>query len=654
MTILAMSKLRAIAPKNVRLPLMDELTKVGCVEVGNSAARLAEEEWAGVLQKFIDPSDAERRLSVLNSARELLDKYGAIKTSLLSPRRQVTEQEFQDKTIVDGACAAADVLNELGRQLSARISEAGRLVAKKASLMAWNNLDVPLDIKSGKRYKIVFGVSPTAGVPAQELVNEVTSMELAELALVSSDREQNYYLLLTHSSLHDEIMDKLKSKGFSVVNFKDVEGTASENIRQLELHQTEVENRRMEVIEKIKTMADQKDAIEHALDVFSIERERDQALSRLAGTQKTLLLEGWVPKVCEAQVAGILDSYGCAYQFDAPGEEDDDIPVLLQNNQYVTPFTTVTELYALPTYRSGLDPNPFMAPFFCIAFGIMTGDIMYGIMITLASWYLIKKMRPPEGSVLKRLLKLGFLCGLSGLVWGALFGGFLGNSIPAVSGAMLGREIALPPLLYDPMAEPMTLLIMALAFGFIQICFGLCLKGYKSIKQGLMFDAVCDAGFHLALLAGVALCLIDTNVGLSVMAIGALGIVCTGGRAASNIFTKLVGGLSSLYNCVNYLSDTLSYARLLGLGLATAVIAQVVNTLSTLAGPGFIGWIIFIPIFVFGHVFNLVINLLGVFVHSARLQFIEFYSKFYEPGGRHFAPLFNDTKYVEITIKEVV
>jgi len=289
-----------------------------------------------------------------------------------------------------------------------------------------------------------------------------------------------------------------------------------------------------------------------------------------------------------------------------------------------------------------------MAPFFFLFFGIMTGDIGYGIMISLVSWYVIKKSRPSEGSAMKRLLQIGLLCGISGAVWGVLFGGFFGDLIPAFSRAMLGREITLPPLLFDPVSNPMALLIMALVFGFIQICFGLGLKGYKMIKQNRTLDAVCDAGFHLLLLFGAALCAISTDVGLTVMAGGALGIVLTGGRANSNIITKFFGGLGSLYNCVNYLSDVLSYSRLLGMGLAASVIAQVVNTVGLLGGPTPLGWVVFVLMFMIGHTFNLLIGLLGTFVHSARLQFIEFFSKFYESGGRPFTPLFNQTKYVEM------
>jgi len=646
-TILEMSKLRAIAPKDIRRPLMKELTRVGCVEIESSAVRLAEEEWQDVLKKFFEASDVDQRLSVLTSARELLDKYVPDKSGFLSSRRLVTEQEFHDESITNGACDAAAVLNELGRQLTACAGEEGRLAAKKISLLAWNSLDVPLDIKSGKHYKIVFGVSPAAGAPAKELVDEASSKDLAELVLVSSDREQNYYLLLVHSGMYDEVMDRLKSKGFSIISFKDAEGTASENISQLETQLQDIENRRLEIIGKIKEFAGQKDAIEQTIDVFTIESARDQVLSGLAGTQKTLLLEGWTPKECEAKVVEILDRYGCAHQFEAPGE-DDDVPVLLQNHHLVTPFTVVTDLFALPTYKSGLDPNPFMAPFFFLFFGIMTGDVGYGIMIALASWYILKKSRPAEGSEMKRLLQMGALCGISAIVWGLLFGGFFGNIVPAFTGTMLGNQITLRPMLFDPVGNVMSMLAMALALGFIQVCFGLGLNAYKLIKHNRPMDAFFDAGLDILLLFGVLLCIVSTNAGLAVMGLSALGMLLTGGRENSNIIAKLFGGFVRVYNCINYLSDILSYSRLMGLALAAAIIAQVVNTIGLLIGPSTIGWVVFVPIFILGHTFNILIGLLGAFVHSTRLQFIEFFNKFYEYGGKEFTPLFNKTQYVEM------
>ncbi len=650
MTIVAMSKLRVIAPQNVRRPLLKELARLGCVEIGSSAEHLADQEWAEVLEKFNENSETDRYLSLLTTARELLDKYAAVKSGFLTSRRQVTEQEFQSEKIVEEACAAAEKLNELGRQITIGYSEEGRLAAKRAALMPWQSLDVPLDHPSGKYYRVLFGVSPAAGIAPGELAEAAAAGGTADLRLISSDREQNYYLLLLHAGSFDEVMDVLKAKGFSLSSFKDSPGTAGENILRLDCQLREVAAQRGELIGKIKALADQKAPIEQAIDKLTIENRREQLLNTLAGTKKTLFIEGWVPKASEAEVAKILENQACAYQFDAP-DEDEEPPVLLQNSKLVAPFSMVTELYALPTYSSGLDANPFMAFFFLIFFGLMMGDVGYGIIITLVSWLILKKTRPAEGSIMKRLMQLGFLCGLSTIVWGAFFGGFFGDAVKAFSTHMLGREILIKPILFDPMADPMTLFILSLVFGFIQIFLGMCLNAYKLIKHGQILDAVFDVGFWLLILVGVPVCLLNVNAGLIVMAAGALGVLCTAGRSKSGFLSKLAGGLGSLYGITGYLSDILSYSRLLALSLATAVIAQVMNTMGTLGGPTVLGWVLFILVFIVGHVFNVAINILGTYVHTSRLQYIEFFGKFYEPGGRAFSPLFNKTKYVEI-IKE--
>ena len=648
MTIVAMSKLLAIAPKNNRRLLLKELTQRGCVEIDSSAEHLTEEEWAEVAERFDDASDVDRRLAVLSSARELLDRYAPSKSGFLVSRRQISEQEFLNETIVKEAQAEADTINDWGRQSVACAAEAVRLAARKAALMPWQSLDISLNAHSGKYYHVLLGVSPFAGTAAQDLLDTAAAAGPAELQLISSDREQHYYCLILHAGFYDEVMDGLKAKGFSIVSFKDIEGTAAENISNLDTQLQEVEAKRLEIITHIKEAGDKKAAIEQAIDALTIESRRDQVLSGLAATNQTLYLEGWTPKSCESAVAEVLEQFGCAYQFLSP-EEGEEAPVLLANNKYVEPFTMVTELYSMPTYTSGLDPNPFMAPFYFIFFGLMMADMGYGLVISFVAHYIIKKSRPDPGSIKERLMKLMLYCGISTFLWGLLFGGFFGDAVGAFSTKILGIDFALRPLLYDPLAEPMNLFILSLAFGFIQTLLGLGLNAYKMIKHGHVADAVFDAGFWMLLLLGVPLCVVNVNAGLSVMGAGALGVVLFAGRENKNPLKRIVGGLGSLYGVTGYLSDILSYSRLLALSLSGAVIAQVMNTMGSLGGRSIVGVIAFFVVFVIGHVFNVAINIIGTFVHTSRLQFIEFFGKFFDSGGKPFTPLYNKTKYVEIT-----
>ena len=646
MSIVVMSRLSVIAPRNVRRPLLKELTKLGCVEVGASADRLTDPDWAAVAEKFAETDNHADLLSQLNAAHEVLAKYAPHKSGFLSPRRMVSESAFQDEGVLKSALEAAERLNGYGREIAALYSEEGRLTAKKASLAPWADLDVPFGASFGHSFKVLFGVTPAAGANPTELTAEVEGSQAACLKLVNSDREQNYFLLVVHNDSLEAVMDIVKAKGFSTVSFKDVEGTAAENIRQVDAKLKEVEIQRQAATARIQACADQREAIEQAIDVLGIENRRDQVLNNLIATKETVFLEGWTPKDAEASVAAVLEKYGCAYSFDSPAEGEEP-PVLLRDPKVIEPFGMVTELYALPTYESNLDPNPFMAPFFFIFFGLMMGDLGYGIIISLVAWFILKTARPPEGGAMRKLMKIGLYCGFSTMIWGVLFGSFFGNLIPAFTGSMLGHEITIKPLLFDPMADPMSLFYLSLAFGFIQIFLGMGLQGYQLIRRGQVFDAVCDIGFWFLILGGVPVCLLNVNVGLILMAVGAAGVLLTGGRAKKGL-GKITGGLGSLYGITSYLSDILSYSRLLALSLATAVIAQVMNTMGTLAGSTVAGWILFIVVFVVGHIFNVAINILGTYVHTSRLQYIEFFGKFYEPGGRKFEPLFNKTKYVEI------
>lgn len=277
-----------------------------------------------------------------------------------------------------------------------------------------------------------------------------------------------------------------------------------------------------------------------------------------------------------------------------------------------------------------------MAPFFFIFFGMMVSDAGYGILLALASFLAIKKIKPK--GMAKKLLELLLLGGISTLIWGAIFGGWFGGLIP------------LPPIWINPIEDPMSLLVFSFILGLIQIYTGLILKAYINIKDGDLLSALFDQGFWLVLLTGcIMFALPGTAQAAKIVAIvGAVGLILTQGRTQKNPIQKLLSGVMSLYDITGYLSDVLSYSRVLALGLATGVIGTVINTMAELVGVNIIGYIAMVLILVIGHVFNIAINALGAYVHSSRLQYVEFFSKFYEGGGRAFNPFRINTRYINL------
>ena len=295
MSIVKMSRLHIVAPQNIRRPLLRELTRFGCVEIGNTADHLVDPQWAEVLQKLHESTDSTRVLSSFKSALETLNKYAPIKSSMLAPRRQISENDFDNQQCISEATDAAEQINNYARQIASLYAEEARLVAKKVSLVPWSPLDVPLGTEFGTRFKVIFGVSPASADP-QSLIAEADLIGECDLQLVSSDREQHYYLLIAHRSVFDQVLDQLKPKGFSLTTFKDIQGTAADNIAALEANISQLADQRLALIEKIKENGNKRNFLEQGIDVLDIETQRDEVINGLAGTAKIAFLEGWYRK----------------------------------------------------------------------------------------------------------------------------------------------------------------------------------------------------------------------------------------------------------------------------------------------------------------------------------------------------------------------
>jgi V/A-type H+-transporting ATPase subunit I len=269
----------------------------------------------------------------------------------------------------------------------------------------------------------------------------------------------------------------------------------------------------------------------------------------------------------------------------------------------------------------------------------------------LATGLILKKYRL-EG-MKYQMIKLFFYCGLATAFWGLMFGGWFGDIVAVVGRTFFNADVSIPPIWFDPLENPMKLLIFCFILGAVHIFVGMGLAAWLSIKDGRPWDAVFDVGLWYILLIGATLLLIGVvpEIAKWMAIIGVVGIIITGGRNKKGL-GKLVGGLGSLYGITGYLSDVLSYSRLLALGLASSVIASVVNTMGSFGGPGVKGVILMIIAFVIGHTYNFAINSLGSFVHSCRLQYVEFFGKFYESGGEAFQPFGENTKYIAIQREE--
>ena len=334
-----------------------------------------------------------------------------------------------------------------------------------------------------------------------------------------------------------------------------------------------------------------------------------------------------------------MKKYGCAYELSDPTPEDT-VPIKLKSNPLTSPLNMVTEMYSLPSY-DGIDPNPLIMPFFTVFFGIMYNDAGYGLVLIAFSLFIRAKVK--LRGALKYMMSLMTLCGITSVVVGLLTGSFFGDAIPTIAG-IYGREITLP-YVFSPLEDPLLVLIGALIIGGIQIITGMIISAYMKIRDGHPLDALMDEGSWWLLFAGIAV--LATGGTYWVAIAGVVALVLTQGRSKPKLIGKLISGLASLYDITGYFGDILSYSRLMALMLAGGVIATVVNMLGSL--PGSI--VFYLIIFLVGHLFNMGINIIGTYVHASRLQYLEYFGKFYREGGKPFRPLTLKTKYVDI-IKE--
>lgn len=653
MSIARMKKLSAIGLASDREDLMEKLMAMGMVEITAQEEKLNDHMWREMVMRDGDEkavSTYEAGISRVSQALDVIEKHSTEKSPFLRTRRPVTADGFKK------VCSEEGMISEKVshvNSLSAKHAEHSNLINKteslKLSLMPWADYDLPLDDLGTRTTDILLGVLPAVsdvGLFKGQMEEKVPASEVVP---VHKDEEQHYLCIFCEKTGRVTAEEVFREYGFSKVGFGEIKGTALENIAEAEGKIEQLQREKEAIEEEIRAYEKDKPELELLHDNLIIKRDRASIRQSLLITKKAFTIEGWFPAAAEKKVSGLLSGMGCYYEIFNP-EKDEETPVLLLNGSFSMPFESITKLYALPASGS-IDATPFFALSYAIFFGMMLGDAAYGIIMTLVTGLVLKKYKL-EG-MKYQLVKMFFYCGIATTFWGAMFGGWFGDFVAIVGKTFFNADVSIPPIWFDPLAEPMKLLIFCFILGGIHLFVGMGLNAWLSIKDGRPWDAVFDVGFWYLLLIGVTLLLVGVipEIAKWMAILGAVGILLTGGRDKKGI-GKIIGGLGSLYGITGYLSDVLSYSRLLALGLASGVIASVVNTMGSFGGSGIKGILIMTFAFVVGHTYNFAINGLGSFVHSCRLQYVEFFGKFYISGGEAFRPFNENTKYVYIQREE--
>lgn len=634
-----MKHLRLLGMESEREALLKAMQDMECVEI--SSIDGSEE---ALKSGFAKPDDkalmsAQEASRAYRTALASLDRFAPEKKGMFRKRQGVSRAVFFSAESEENARTAAETINKDTRRLGEIESERTKNEALRASLAPWLTVDAPLGGANGA-LSMFFG---TVGLNVTDDALKALADSLDGLLTwqqASSDRSLRYLLVMCHRSVRERALSALRDLGFSTVSFRGMTGTAKENDKALAENLAALEKERQEIEQRIAGLGGKREALLEASDRAAIALRREEAKSRLVGTDKVFLLEGWLPADRCAEIEKTLKPFSCAIETREPTEDEyPQVPVQLKNNKLTRPLNMVTEMYSLPAYGT-LDPNPLMAPFFILFYGIMMADMGYGLLMMIASVIIGKKYRPKGTS--GELFSLLGLCGISTFIMGALTGGFFGDFLTQLVAIVSPGTVFALPKLFDPLDDLTMILIGSMALGMVQIVTGMAISLIEKCKRKKFLDAFFEEITWWIVFIGIAL--LALGKGAAVLYVGC-ALVLLGPIVQGKGWGKLTGVFGSLYNHVTgYFGDILSYTRLMALMLAGSVIAQVFNMLAAMPG----NVIAFIIISMLGNAMNFGLNLLGCYVHDLRLQCLEFFNKFYVDGGKPFRPMTLDTEYVDL------
>mgnify|MGYP002551619349 CR=1 FL=1 len=634
-----MKHLRLLGMESEREALLKTMQDLECVEISHIDG--SEEALKTGLAKPDDRAllNAQEESRAYRAALAALDRFAPEKKGMFRKRQGVSRASFFDEENERQARAAAEAINADMRRLGEIESERTKNEALRASLTPWLAVDAPLDSTDGV-LSLLFG---TVGATVTDDALRALSDSLSGLLTwqqASSDKTLRYLLIACHKSVKEQALSALRELGFSTVSFRGLCGTAEENDKKLEAALAALESERREIERRVERFGGNRETLLEASDRAAILLRREEAKSRLIETDKVFLLEGWLPADRCTALEKALEPFTCAVETREPAEDEyPQVPVQLRNNKLTRPLNMVTEMYSLPAYGT-LDPNPLMAPFFILFYGIMMADMGYGLLMMIASVIISKKYRPKGTS--GELFSLLGLCGLSTFIMGAMTGGFFGDFLTQLVAIVSPGTVFALPKLFDPLDDLTMILIGSMALGLVQIITGMAISLIEKCKRKKFLDVFFEEITWWIVFLGIALAVLKK--GTAVLYLGC-ALVLLGPIVQGKGWGKLTGVFGLIYNHVTgYFGDILSYTRLMALMLAGSVIAQVFNMLAAMPG----NVIAFLIISMLGNAMNFGLNLLGCYVHDLRLQCLEFFNKFYVDGGKPFRPMTLDTEYVDL------
>ncbi len=668
MAVLQMNKICICAVKKDRKRILEYLQRQGCVEIDTTKSSddvFTREATASICATL------NKSCSTAADCSIALDKYCPEKKPMLEflkgrkPSTVAQSEDFYRRK--DDVLQTAHRILQLDRNVEEAKAEILRLDAQEEALLPWMNLPVPQTFRGTKNTSVYIGSVEgeyTLSGLLEVLAGTSPELEVFHAQIVSSSKIQTCFYLVVLKADAPKAEAALRAIGFSapVSSSHHMPLEKKELIRQQKQDAQAVIDQAEKEIRGYEGMREDFRFLE---DHMRMRDEKYEAIEHLLQSKHTFVLNGYIAAEDTERLQHEMEErFGCAV-YTEPAGDDENTPVKLRNSKFAAPLESVIESYSLPNPKE-IDPTPVMSIFYYLMFGLMFSDTGYGLIVAAFCGIALLLYKNMESNW-KRNLSMFFWCGISTMFWGVVFSSYFGDAIAIISKTFFGHEVTIPPLWFAPLDNPMLLLVFCLGIGVVHLTTGYIMKALNLFRSRAYLDIVYDVVFPLAILlcmlpvlmgsdmfvtmAGFKLTLsaATVNILMIIAVVCMFGVLLTGGRESRSWFKRILKGAYALYNVLaGWISDILSYSRLLALGLATGVIASVFNSLGALAGKSILGVLVFLFAFLVGHVLNIGINILGAYVHSNRLEYVEFFSKFYEGGGRKFLPFGMHTKHYRI------
>lgn len=695
MSLVPMKRIEIIAMQRDAKKIVETLQRQGVVDISDLTPCAPDETDVAPTSPSI--AQLDRHIATTTVAISAIEDRAQVKKSLLSGFAGRSEMPFdvfsREVKRADDYLRIALSIETQRRLIDSERLSISHTYNRLQQILPWQSLDIPMQYKGTDKTAVFIGTlqgmwtdlsfddafresysnlfGADSSDPSHAGDSDSTSTKSATVSTVSADPSASIHFppyviewihttnmisclcLMTHKSDANAVEATLRQIGF-IVPTDPTTHPPKHRIDRLRARIKASEALIAEADAKLTSYVEDLPSLYFLLDYLNMRMEKYRILDHLLFTQKAFVLSGYVPSHRAEDFRAKLESkFDIVVEIDEPSD-DEVVPAQFSNNILVSPVEDIVMTYSPPT-RKDIDPNPVMSFFYYLFFGVMLSDAGYGLLLTLGTFFVLR-VKKPEGAKRKSMLMFMY-CGMSSVLWGLLFGSFFGNAVYAIGHNFFNSDIALSAFWFNPVEDPMKLLIVSMILGFIHILAGLALKFVNMFRQGHRLGAFFDVGLWWVVFAGFILIILNMvmttsaplgTIGKWLAIGGAIGLVLTQGRRNPSIPGKLMGGIASLYGISGYFSDILSYSRLMALGLVTGIVGEVFNTIGTSLGSGIVRVFIFIPVFLFGHAINLGISALGAYVHTNRLQYVEFFSKFYEGGGKAYQPFASATKHFKI------